>query len=168
MNEQWRPVTGYEGHYSVSSHGRVRSETQVIVRGNGRPYRRAGRILRQMTHYKSGHMRVTLRRCGIQETADVHRLVLAAFVGPCPTGMETLHWDDVPSNNHLSNLRYGTRSENKLDLVRNGRWGNATHCKHGHPFTPENTYRHGRHRQCKTCTFNRTRTRRAAIRKASA
>jgi hypothetical protein len=161
MTERWLPVVGWEGDYSVSDHGRVRSEPVVVIRTNGRPYTRTGRIL-QPTAHKSGHLRVTLKRVGQMEIIEVHRLVLAAFVGPKPDGMESLHWDDVPSNNRLSNLRYGTRSENKLDLVRNGRWGNARHCAHGHEFTPENTYHYGRSRQCKTCTFDRTRARRTA------
>lgn len=168
MSERWLPIVGYEGDYSVSDQGRVRSEAGVVVRSNGRPCTRKSKILHQTAHYKSGHMRVTLHRRGTQETAEVHRLVLAAFIGPCPLGLESLHWDDIPSNNALTNLRYGTRSENKLDLVRNGRWGNATHCKYGHAFTPENTYQYGRRRQCKRCTFDRTRARRSARKESAA
>jgi hypothetical protein len=54
----------------------------------------------------------------------VHQLVLLAFRGPCPSGMECLHNDDVKNNNELTNLRYGTRSENNKDRVRTGhdRW----------------------------------------------
>ena len=33
----------------------------------------------------------------------------------------------------------------------------ATHCKHGHPLTPENVYVRGARRQCKPCIFARTR-----------
>jgi DNA invertase Pin-like site-specific DNA recombinase len=35
--------------------------------------------------------------------------------------MEALHYDDNPGNNNLSNLRWGTRMENKQDAKRNGR-----------------------------------------------
>lgn len=37
----------------------------------------------------------------------VHRLVLEAFVGPCPPGMECRHLDDDPRNNRLDNLAWG-------------------------------------------------------------
>ena len=37
MSEVWRPVVGYEGLYSVSDEGRVRSESHVIVMSNGVP-----------------------------------------------------------------------------------------------------------------------------------
>lgn len=51
---------------------------------------------------------------------QVHRLVLEAFVGPCPLGMQCCHWDDNPLNNKLSNLRWGTGKENMADRKRNG------------------------------------------------
>lgn len=51
----------------------------------------------------------------------VHRLVLLAFVGPCPNDMECCHFPDRnPSNNRLSNLRWGTRQDNAADQVRHG------------------------------------------------
>lgn len=51
----------------------------------------------------------------------VHRLVLEAFVGPCPDGMECLHADFDTANNRASNLRWGTHLENIGDGVRQGR-----------------------------------------------
>jgi len=42
--------------------------------------------------------------------------VLEAFVGPAPEGHEGLHGDGDPANNRLDNLRWGTRSENNIDV----------------------------------------------------
>lgn len=50
----------------------------------------------------------------------VHCLVLLAFVGPCPPGMECCHWDRDRHNCNLSNLRYGTKAENQADKERHG------------------------------------------------
>jgi hypothetical protein len=70
---------------------------------------------------KSGHLRVWLGG-GRANMRFVHRLVLEAFVGPCPEGMSSsLHHDDDPSNNRLSNLSWGTQKDNYADAVRNGR-----------------------------------------------
>lgn len=44
---------------------------------------------------------------------DIHQIVLEAFCGPCPDGMEVLHGNGIRTDNRLSNLRYGTRSENE-------------------------------------------------------
>lgn len=50
----------------------------------------------------------------------IHRLVLQAFVGPCPDGSECRHLDGNPRNNRLENLCWGTRKENTADSVRHG------------------------------------------------
>jgi hypothetical protein len=98
---------------------------------------------------------VNLQLAGEGHAERVHRLVLLAFVGPCPKGMEACHWDDNPGNNHLSNLRWDTSLANKRDMARNG-IGNQnwmkTHCVRGHEFTPENTYARGDGgRDCRAC-----------------
>lgn len=50
----------------------------------------------------------------------VHRLVLLAFFGPCPPGMESRHLNDVPTDNRLANLAWGTHVENCKDRDGNG------------------------------------------------
>jgi len=145
MTETWKPIPGYEGWYEISSQGRVRARERQIWHGANRWGKgfwrtRAARLIKPSLTRR--YYRVTLQREGRREQLAVHRLVLAAFIGPCPPGMEGCHADDDPSNNHLSNLRWDTTSANVLDQVRNGNHGNArkTHCKRGHGFTPENTY----------------------------
>ncbi len=49
-----------------------------------------------------------------------HRLVLEAFVGPRPDGMQCRHLDGDPSNNHLENICWGTSKENIGDRVGHG------------------------------------------------
>lgn len=51
----------------------------------------------------------------------VHTVVLMAFVGPRPDGMEGCHENGDPTDNRQSNLRWGTRKENAEDMVRHGR-----------------------------------------------
>jgi hypothetical protein len=81
-----------------------------------------GRILRPGPK-PSGHVSVLIRRvsAGGMGSIDVHTLVLKAFVGPCPEGHECCHHDDDPTNNNLTNLRWGTRSDNLHDAARNGK-----------------------------------------------
>ena len=64
---------------------------------------------------------VTLRHNGKSKTFLVHRLVLIAFVGPCPEGMEACHYPDQNYlNNRLENLMWGTDKENQGHRLENG------------------------------------------------
>lgn len=68
-----------------------------------------------------GYLTVVLFVNGTRKTQLVHQLVLKTFVGPRPKGYDSCHGDGDKSNNHLSNLRWDTRSENMKDLYRHGR-----------------------------------------------
>ncbi|WP_375292188.1 NUMOD4 motif-containing HNH endonuclease [Sphingomonas melonis] len=114
-NERWLPIVGYEGLYEVSDLGRVRSLDRRDSRGN-----RIKGCMRKLGVMKHGHLNVTLCKGGKMETRNVHRVVLETFEGPCPDGMECLHRDGVASNNHLTNLRWGTSLENSADAQRHG------------------------------------------------
>jgi hypothetical protein len=115
--ENWRAVPAYKGLYEVSDLGRVRSLPRTTVQPNGGVFVRAMRIL-QPGRWQSGHLFVILSKEGKRERFGVHRLVLLAFVGPCPPGQEGLHGPDHnPANNRLANLRWGTRRENWQDAV---------------------------------------------------
>lgn len=68
-----------------------------------------------------GYLSVTLRKNGSGVRFLVHRLVLTAFVGPCPDGMEACHFPDRdPSNCRLANLRWATHAANMADKIDHG------------------------------------------------
>jgi hypothetical protein len=50
----------------------------------------------------------------------VHRLVLEAFVGPCPPGMIACHNNGVPTDNRARNLRWDTPAGNAQDSIGHG------------------------------------------------
>ena len=154
--ERWLPVVGYEGLYEVSDLGSVRSLDRVDSYG----HHRKTRVLKPIPN-GSGHYQVRLYRNGKSESYPyVHRLVLETFVGPCPKGMFSCHWNDDPSDNRLENLRWDTEKANQADKLRNGHNTNAnkTHCKNGHEYTDENTYiRPDGNRDCRECVGERGR-----------
>lgn len=132
--EIWLPVPGWEERYRVSSLGRLRS-----LKREGESYGRTG-VVHKGTVTGSGHVRVLLRRPGQRQSVGLHRLVLEAFVGPCPDGYEALHSNGVASDNRVQNLRWGTRSANVRDAVRHGTHHNTakTKCVNGHNLTQPN------------------------------
>jgi hypothetical protein len=156
MSEEWRAVPGWEGEYAISSEGRVKS---LARNPEGRPgvgLNLRAKILPGSIN-KFGYVTVALCRNNKRHYRLVHRLVLVAFVGPCPDGMEGCHYDGDPSNNALSNLRWDTRSANTYDRVRHGTHHAArkTECKNGHPFDVGNTYlAPNGTRACRTCRIS--------------
>lgn len=122
--EQWKDIPGYKGRYQASTAGRVRSLDREVFVDERKSKRGSfmrkcrGRILRPGPH-SSGHLSVAL---GLGCSKMVHQLVLLTFVGPVPDGRETLHKNHKPTDNRLTNLKYGTRSENlKMDYAAGGR-----------------------------------------------
>lgn len=127
--EQWRPVRGYEGRYAVSDLGRVRSLHRVVTRVDGQRQRVTGRIL-SATPATDGRLRVALAGPAGRRRQRVHVLVLEAFVGPRPEGMDGRHADGNYTDNRLSNLLWDTPQNNnrKRDTRRIPR----ERCSRGH------------------------------------
>ncbi len=115
--EVWKDIKGYEGYYQVSDHGRIKSLYRKIIRSDG-VIRTIPEKMRSLG--KKGHQIVNLRRSGKEEIPLVHRLVLEAFVGPCPPGMECCHNDGNPQNNWIGNLRWDTHINNMRDKIKHG------------------------------------------------
>lgn len=153
IDEDYRPIPGFEKYYEVSACGDVRSLDRMTGGIFG-----STRLVKGMTlkHYvnRTGYPTVGLKADGRRLTRGVHQLVMLAFVGPRPDSQEVCHGDGDKMNYNLSNLRYDSRSANLYDRVAHGQnWqANKTHCKSRHEFSPENTRldKHGR-RSCREC-----------------
>lgn len=123
MSEKWKEVLGFEGRYEVSSEGRVRSvERRAPMPRNGPG---ATKLVRSKIlgnkPAEDGYVRMTLLdEHGKLHMRYVHRIVLEAFVGLCPPGLECCHGDGNRSNNRLDNLRWDTRPANHADKNKHG------------------------------------------------
>lgn len=161
--EAWRPVPGYEGYYEVSDQGRVRSLDRTVTNSLGHSQRRRGQILKPIPHYANRStgrrcifLAVNLKRDGHSRTETVHKLVMAAFVGPRPDGYEVCHRNGNAQDCRLVNMYYGTASDNTLDRIRHGVHNQArkTHCPRGHLLVEPNLVRGSAargHRACLAC-----------------
>jgi len=115
----WTDVPGHPG-YRVSRDGVVESRWRrkslgrygtTAILGDNWHALKPGRAT-------SGHLFLQLGR---GQYKRVHRLVLEAFVGPCPEGAEACHFPDRdPGNCALANLRWGTSADNTEDQRRHG------------------------------------------------
>jgi hypothetical protein len=101
---EWRDVCGwggiYVGLYQVSNDGLVKSTVRV----------KTGRILKPGLN--RGYLNVGLSVDGKLVTRKVHQLVAQAFIPNPDNKGEIDHIDRDKQNNHVTNLRWATRSEN--------------------------------------------------------
>src|SRR3990167_1749868 len=107
--EIWKDVVGYEGLYSVSSFGCVKSHT--CWAGQKDNFILKARVCRR-------YFRVTLYKNKISKSCFVHKLVAEAFIGDRPNGKQINHKDCDKLNNNVTNLEYVTPSENCLHAFR--------------------------------------------------
>lgn len=155
MDENFLPITGYEGLYEIGDRGTVRTISHTTIRSNGRICHVSAKI-RSHKILPKGHHAITLMNNGTYHTFLVHRLVLLTFIGPPPIGSNIArHLNDNPSDNRLENLSWGTASDNQYDAVRNGKHylGSLKSCRRGHPLRGNNL-KHDKHgkRICRACS----------------
>lgn len=106
MSEQWLPVAGFEGLYSVSDQGRIWSH-------------RMNRAMKG-TPDKDGYLMVPLNKGKPIRavTAKVHRLVAQAFI-PNPLNLpEVDHRFGTNDDNRATQLRWATVSLNRSNKHR--------------------------------------------------
>lgn len=126
MIEIWKDIPSYEGYYSASNTGKIRSNSRLVwvspsprsKLGHWRPIRT--RLLNQILSSSGSRYAVSLWKNHKLRVAFVHVLVLEAFIGLRPDGMYGCHKDDDIENNTLDNLYWGTPTQNSADKIRNG------------------------------------------------
>ena len=118
--EIWKAIPGFEGYYEVSSDGRIRSIERYIESGGLKAHVRCIRDRILKPSLSNGYRSVVLWKNHVQTTMRVQHAVAACFIGPRPIGMYVCHKDGNRINNHVSNLYYGTPSENTADAMRHG------------------------------------------------
>lgn len=105
MNEQWKPIEGFESLYEVSSTGKVRSLT-------------TRRVLKFNTVDR--YLRVALCKNGRSKQTRVHRIVAKHFVENPLNKPSVNHKDGNRLNNSATNLEWCTQAENSAHAAKSG------------------------------------------------
>ena len=97
MEEIWIKINDYE-NYSISNYGNIRNDkTGNILKGKISMY---------------GYIEIHLDKNKIRKYYRLHRLIAIHFIPNPNNKSEIDHIDGNKNNNHISNLRWSTRSEN--------------------------------------------------------
>lgn len=152
--EQWRPILGWEGYYEASNLGNLRSVERVVEDTLGRRNRLRSRPMKPHVNRNNGRRMITLQGKGRLEKRTVSSVVLEAFQGPRPAGMQCCHSDGNALNDRIENLRWDSHAENERDKVRHGTHQQASKmvCVRGHLLAVPNLLpRRLPHRLCLAC-----------------
>lgn len=120
--EIWKQVPGFGEHYEASSFGNVRVKDRVITRkhstGCVTKFSYKGRLLSQ--YVDNGYLFVTFGVDGKTIKRPVHYMVLSAFCGERPEGLEACHCNGIRTDNRIENLRWDSHTENNRDRIKHG------------------------------------------------
>jgi len=106
MKEIWKDIKGYEGHYRVSTEGRVRSLKRKD--NTGRNFK--GRVLKLI--FRCGYFGVGLCKNGKVKTFYVHRLVAISFISNSDNKSCINHKNGIKTDNRIENLEWCSQKEN--------------------------------------------------------
>jgi hypothetical protein len=125
MNDEieWRDIPGYEGIYQVSNTGLVKS----LLRRSGS---KGGKIFSTKPSVSTGYVPIMLRDNGRKWQTHIHRLVMLAFAGECPEGLQVNHKNGIRHDNRLENLEYVTVGQNlqhSIDFLGRKPFGDFDH-----------------------------------------
>ena len=133
MEETWKIIpklvtrNGREftpDRYEVSNIGRIRTKKQRY----GQPRKDLNNKRAELKEYRYltgrpdqvGYMQVDLFDSNsVRSKYRIHVVVMQTFVGLPENGEVVCHYDDIKTNNHLTNLRYDTMKSNSQDRIRN-------------------------------------------------
>ena len=118
-DEYWVDVPDYEGLYSISNKGRIKSISRIKNGGTRFEYKSRECLLKPSIT-KDGYLTVYLCKNGIRKAHAIHRLVAIAFIDNNNELSDVNHKDENKLNNCVENLewcskayniKYGTRTQ---------------------------------------------------------
>ena len=121
--EVWKDIKDYEGHYQVSSIGRVKSLARLVESRKGVFGNKKELILKTAKNRK-GYLCVKLCKVvddlSVSKKGIIHRLVANEFLENASNKPQVNHKNGIKDDNRVGNLEWSTASENVIhSLVNN-------------------------------------------------
>jgi hypothetical protein len=113
--EIWKDIIGYEGHYTISNYGNVKSyyfNNCLHCGDNG-----------------NGYKFIYLHKHGKGQRFYIHRLVAIMFIENLLNKPQVNHKDCNKANNYVENLEWMTKDENRNHAVVNKRFHSTQYQK---------------------------------------
>lgn len=113
--EVWENAYGYDGLYTVSNLGRVKTMERLTYKKDGSPrYIKKEKFMKiKVKTKKDGYYAITLRKNSVSKPVVVHRIVAQSFI-PNPQNKPFVnHKNGIKTDNRVGNLEWCTKSENE-------------------------------------------------------
>ena len=111
-NREFRKIKSLDFLYEVSEDGRIFRNVKS---------KKQSKIILDMHHSKVGYYKTMVSIKGKRKRVMIHKVVAECWLGDKPDGMEIDHIDRNTHNNHYTNLRYVTHSEQMKNRVLSDR-----------------------------------------------
>ena len=101
-NLEFRKIKSLDFLYEINENGTIFRNVKS---------KKHNKIKLDTHHSEKGYYVTFCKIKGVTKKVMIHRAVAECWLGDCPDGFEVDHKDRNPHNNHYSNLRYVTKSE---------------------------------------------------------
>lgn len=114
MEEIWKDIPKYEGHYQASNLGRIKSLQRKRKHPSGTGTTTVKERILKAAVSPMGYLTLRLSKDGKKKTLTVHKLVAMAFLNhtPCGHKMVVNHINFNKQDNRVCNLEIVTQREN--------------------------------------------------------
>lgn len=123
---EWRDIEGYEGLYQVSNTGLVKSLDRIWTSGRNNSHIRKKPEHILISRVAKGYSYVVLCKDGKTKTYKIHRLVATHFLENKDNLPVVRHKNDIPTDNNVWNLEWGTIQDNNDDRNNRDRQAKGT------------------------------------------
>ena len=109
--EIWKDIEGFDGYYQISSFGRVKSLSRLVLNGFG--YRMTTIKIRKLKVNRNKYIEVGIKFNNKFIQFSIHRLVALHYIDNTNNKSEVNHIDSNRLNNNVTNLEWTSKRENQ-------------------------------------------------------
>lgn len=139
MNNEWRPIKGYEGFYEINRDGEIKSLSKELW--NGKSFFIHKEKIMKSHRNGHGYLQLKLKKNKVERTLKIHRLLAFTFLPNPNNYLYINHINGKKDDNRLENLEWCTFAHNIREAYRLGLNPSRQGARNGHSTLTEKQVR---------------------------